>query len=162
MHVPLYKGGMTHDHRHDLQTITLRAGEQVFINGTLIEASVPSTLRISRQASVVRGAQPRRQTDLRRALTQLYQQTLQAEHKAGGVRDTRPFLLHSLNLLTTQMRTRESQAHCAAYATALACGDIDAALAALRHLSQAVRQGPVREARMMPEAPPQITLAVIT
>ena len=138
----LYKGIMTDDHRCAFRTLSLRAGEQVFVNGTLIEASTPCEISLSRHASVVRGAQPRRNAEMKRALTQLYQETLRAERDPGGLREARPDLLKSLNLLAAQLRTHDGQAHCASYAAAIACGDIHTALTALRGLSHIMRLHP--------------------
>ncbi|WP_379548572.1 flagellar biosynthesis repressor FlbT [Qipengyuania sp. DSG2-2] len=144
------------------QTLSLRSGEQIFVNGALIEARSPCRLRFSPSASIVRSVARADPSEICRALGELYRETVHLESHPEALAAQRSEMIAALNTLVAMMRTTPAQAHCSRYVAALGQGDIPTALDALRALARLMQTGENRQLPLRKPMPQSIPLAVNT
>lgn len=124
------------------RTFALHDGEQMVVNGALLGAEGPCTVRINRGASVLWGKSLQSAVAREMPAHELYYGALAAVGSDEQLAESRYNLFALLGAVVAQQRTHAAQEDCAGFAAALISDDADALLSAARKLA-------TREARAL-------------
>jgi flagellar biosynthesis regulator FlbT len=129
------------DDEQDWRDIALRDGEQMVVNGALVAAVGPCTLRVNGAASVLRGKSLRDAVGRAMPAHELYYAALAAAGSDASLVESRYSLFALLGAVVAQQRTHSAQEDCSRFAAALISEDPDSLLGAARKLATREARG---------------------
>jgi flagellar biosynthesis regulator FlbT len=117
------------------RTFILRDGEQLVVNGALLAADGPCSVRINQGASVLSGKSLHSAAGQAMPAHELYYAALAAVGSDVRLAESRYNLFALLGAVVAQQRTHAAQEDCARFAAALISEDSESLLCAARRLA---------------------------